>query len=222
MFAWKIQTFVIAASLGVHLLISNVAIAQTSFLPRELDANKKALQSPPDEMRLIPEDSKKRFKPGEAPFHIKLKFYAQYLETAISNDRLPSMDEEAKELGLDVSALDQLNHLLGQYANQESKAAQKALVVECAPILKKLEMSGDMAKAAIARLDDRDLIGGALAKKLLEDVGNQFGNDAMLATQSRIIEFGNSLMFTRVDMVKFIQSLGGDYQSYLNQQCSSL
>jgi hypothetical protein len=130
--------------------------------------------------------------------------------------------DEARLLGISLDQLVLLSDLLGKFQTQDQLAVRAAKTRECTSVL----LNGTdpaSARETLLRLGDKTTTSNTIAQALLDEVEAEFGSEVAVNVRSRIEDTAKGIMFTKVDMKKFVEtSAGGDYQKYLIDECNSI
>lgn len=171
---------------------------------------------------VVPEEAKIRRGMGDAPLYVKVHVYAMRIAIDDADSAGLLHMEEAAILDISVEQLMALSDLLGKFQTQDQAAVRKSKLEQCANVLRN-GTDAHNAREVLIRLGDKSEASNFIAESLLQEVEVVFGRDVVEKLRARIEEVGSGIMFTKVDMEKFVEtSAGGDFQKYLTDECNSL
>lgn len=212
-------------ALGIFTLISSTTFGQGDLGIR---GNPNASDQAPANIDLPqpsgpPSEAQIRYEVGNAPFYVNLASYARFLNRFYveGNDRI--LDGEAEALGISRTDLESVVVVLNGYRDLELKAWDSRQRALCQPILVGQDVSNEYAKDALAQLDDDVDERNAIAQSVLNQVEGRLGVAVVNSVEDRIAEVGKTIDFTKMDTVKFVESLPDtDHREFFTRQCKAL
>jgi hypothetical protein len=170
----------------------------------------------------IPDDAQIMYSPGNAPHFINLRAYTTNAMAALRHE-MKMVDIESDALGISRDEFEALAQLLDAYRSKENADWVSHLALVCAPYLRGEETTPEYARSALAQLDDSDGRKALLAEEVMTDVVAAFGQDLAANLFLRIEEYGKSVRYTKIDLLKFVDETEGlEADSYLASECAAL
>jgi tetrahydromethanopterin S-methyltransferase subunit G len=212
-----------ARLLAGFIVFLSFAVLGQGFIPGAPQSNGNPPPMRFEDMAQVSEDSKIRVAKGFAPLYVRAQVYANYLEAGFSQDSKIFFDVEASKLLLNPQDFNWVIHKLQSVITRDAESKRNRLLQECIPVLGGDSVSNQEAREVVERIDNYESYSNEIVENIIQEIGSELGEDAAKVLRARIFEFGSAVMFTKVDMIKFIdQTLGGDFVGYLNNRCATL
>lgn len=171
---------------------------------------------------VMPEEAKARYPLGEAPFYVRLMAYSMHLDFA-ARDGSAVLNQEAALLDSSADEVELIASILNEFTALKNDWWEGQLLEVCLPILRGQPTSNAAARAALAALDDNEEELDAMARGLVSSAVAKLPSNLAPQLESRINDYGRSVDYTKVDLIKGIEfTEGGDFQAHLVRSCESL
>lgn len=170
----------------------------------------------------IPDSAQIKYATGNAPHFVNLKAYTINAMSALKHS-MAMIEIESSALGVSREDFEELVLILNEYRDLENEDWVNHLALACAPYLRGESMDREYARSALAVLDDSDARKELLADEVMRDIEAVFGQEVVAGLFLRIDEYGKSVDYTKIDLLKLVdESDKLEASSYLVSECAAL